>query len=132
MRKNAGKKEIGHRLRGKRIELGLSQERFAEVLGTSMRTIQGYERGERSIPGELFLRLHKKFRVDPSSILLGKHSDKLGDFKVAIDHYTKTNGISLDAKKRTAIVDRWAKSLESGREIDMTEVHFWIEMASTE
>lgn len=129
-KKTQEKQEIGARLHLARLELGFTQDQFAEVLGASLRTIQGYERGERSIPGEAFVRLHQKLRLDPSWILLGQNPDKIEKFKESIDRYAEANGISLDAAKRTAIIDRWAKSLEAGREINMADVHFWIRLAT--
>ena len=46
---NGVDKKIGTRLRCRRIEIGLSQERLADLLGVSFQQVQKYEKGANRI-----------------------------------------------------------------------------------
>jgi transcriptional regulator with XRE-family HTH domain len=46
---NAVDRRLGQRLRARRLEIGLSQERLAEVLGLTFQQIQKYEKGVNRI-----------------------------------------------------------------------------------
>lgn len=42
---NAVDRELGERVRARRIEVGMSQERLAELLGVTFQQVQKYEKG---------------------------------------------------------------------------------------
>jgi transcriptional regulator with XRE-family HTH domain len=52
---NAIDKKLGQRLRARRLEIGMSQERLAELLGVTFQQVQKYEKGiNRIAAGRLF------------------------------------------------------------------------------
>ncbi len=128
---------LGARIAIARNECGMSQAKMANALGISLRAYQSYELGKRSIPVEALVELHRQFDVDLNWILLGveavrlKHDlSTLEKFEVALDKYLSNSGIKLKSEKRGAIVSRWYKSFLEGKEIDMDQVHTWIELLS--
>ncbi len=46
---NAVDKKIGQRVRSRRLEIGMSQERLAELLGVTFQQVQKYEKGVNRI-----------------------------------------------------------------------------------
>jgi transcriptional regulator with XRE-family HTH domain len=52
---NAIDQKLGQRVRSRRLELGMSQERLAELLGITFQQVQKYERGANRIAAS---RLH--------------------------------------------------------------------------
>ena len=62
---------ITERLQAIRKKQGLTQEKFAEVLGLSHSAYKTYERGERVIPSTVYETLFEKFDVDPTWLLTG-------------------------------------------------------------
>lgn len=66
---------IGIRLREVRHNLGLSQERFAEMLELSASYYRKLELGMYSLTLERILLLHQMFHVDPTYLLLGIRND---------------------------------------------------------
>ncbi len=46
---NAVDKKIGQRVRARRLEIGMSQERLADVLGVTFQQVQKYEKGVNRI-----------------------------------------------------------------------------------
>jgi transcriptional regulator with XRE-family HTH domain len=46
---NAVDRRLGQRLRGRRLEIGMSQERLAELLGVTFQQVQKYEKGANRI-----------------------------------------------------------------------------------
>ena len=52
---NAIDKKIGQRVRSRRLEIGMSQERLAELLGVTFQQVQKYEKGVNRIAAS---RLH--------------------------------------------------------------------------
>lgn len=46
---NAVDKKIGQRVRARRLEIGMSQERLAELLGVTFQQVQKYEKGVNRI-----------------------------------------------------------------------------------
>ena len=52
---NAVDKKLGQRVRARRLEIGMSQERLAELLGITFQQVQKYEKGVNRIgAGRLF------------------------------------------------------------------------------
>lgn len=54
-----------------RAQRRLSQKKFAEKLGVSLRAYQNYERGEREVPAALIRALFEAFQIDPVWLLTG-------------------------------------------------------------
>jgi len=60
---------LGRNLRAFRLERGLSQEQFAEVLGVHRTYMGGVERGERNLTLKSVERIAARINVDPISLL---------------------------------------------------------------
>jgi transcriptional regulator with XRE-family HTH domain len=60
---------LGLNLRAYRRERGLSQERFAEVLGVHRTYIGGLERGERNLTLKSVERIAANLGMDPMALL---------------------------------------------------------------
>lgn len=62
-------KTVGRNLRAYRIERGLSQEAFAEVLGVHCTYMGGVERGERNLTLKSVERMAEKLGVEARDLL---------------------------------------------------------------
>ena len=62
-------KVVGRNLRAYRLERGLSQEDFAEVVGVHRTYMGGLERGERNLTLQSLERLAEVLGVDPIELL---------------------------------------------------------------
>jgi transcriptional regulator with XRE-family HTH domain len=62
---------VGRNLRRLRLERGLSQEAFAEVLGVHRTYMGGVERGERNLTLRSLERIAARLDVDPVMLLAG-------------------------------------------------------------
>ncbi len=62
---------IATRLKEVRNDSGLSQAEFAELLGTSLRSLAGYERAEREPSLELAVALFDRWQIDPIWLVKG-------------------------------------------------------------
>ena len=60
---------VGRNLRAYRLERGLSQEAFAEVLGVHRTYMGGVERGERNLTLKSVERMAVTLRIDPLTLL---------------------------------------------------------------
>lgn len=60
---------VGANLRAYRQERGLSQEKFAEVLGVHRTYMGGLERGERNLTLRSLERIAARLAVEPVSLL---------------------------------------------------------------
>lgn len=61
--------EFGSRLRARRLELGWSQERLADVVGLHWTYVGSVERGERNISLLNILRLAEALTVDAGTLV---------------------------------------------------------------
>jgi transcriptional regulator with XRE-family HTH domain len=52
-----GKKEIGRRIALRRKQIGLSQEEFANEIGSNQTQVSRYERGENDMTVEVFIKI---------------------------------------------------------------------------
>lgn len=68
--------KLGQRVRARRLEIGMSQERLAEALGLTFQQVQKYERGVNRIAVSRLLDIADALDVDPGDLLagLGKRS----------------------------------------------------------
>lgn len=62
---------VGNRVRLRRRELGLSQERLAQSLGLTFQQVQKYERGVNRISASRLFRIAQVLRVSVSSFFEG-------------------------------------------------------------
>lgn len=60
---------LGRNLRTYRVQRGLSQESFAELLGVHRTYMGGVERGERNLTLKSLERIAQVIRVDPLLLL---------------------------------------------------------------
>jgi transcriptional regulator with XRE-family HTH domain len=60
---------VGRNLRAYRGEQGLSQEKFADVLGVHRTYMGGVERGERNLTLKSLERIAQRLDLDPLSLL---------------------------------------------------------------
>ena len=65
-------KTIGGRIREKRTELGLSQEKLGELLYMKKSTISAYETNTNDVPGKVIVELAKVLETTPNYLLLGE------------------------------------------------------------
>ena len=62
-------KTVGRNLRAYRLERGLSQEAFADVLGVHRTYMGGVERGERNLTLESLEKMAEQIGVEPLTLL---------------------------------------------------------------
>lgn len=58
--------DIGLRIRLRRLELNLSQQKLGEILDVSFQQIQKYERGVNRVSGARFGKICRALQVDPN------------------------------------------------------------------
>lgn len=61
---------VGRNLRAYRLERGLSQEAFADVLGVHRTYMGGLERGERNLTLKSLERIADRLEMDPLKLLV--------------------------------------------------------------
>ena len=66
-------KTVGRNLRAYRMERGLSQEAFAEVLGVHRTYMGGVERGERNLTLKSVERMAEKLEIDTEQLMLTRY-----------------------------------------------------------
>ena len=62
---------IGGRIKAKRIEAGLSQEKLAEMLMIKQNTLSNYENNSHDVPTDVLSGISKIFNTTPSYIIWG-------------------------------------------------------------
>ena len=62
---------IGGRIKAKRAEAGLSQERLAELLMIKQNTLSNYENNSHDIPTNVLSSLSKLLKTTPTYIVWG-------------------------------------------------------------
>ena len=62
-------KTVGRNLRAYRLERGLSQEAFADVLGVHRTYMGGVERGERNLTLKSLEKMTEQIGVEPLTLL---------------------------------------------------------------
>lgn len=70
--------ELGNRIRDRRQEMGMSQEKVAEQAGISVNTVSRIEGGQSAMSIEIFIRIVQVLGVDANR-LLGVESTDGGD-----------------------------------------------------
>lgn len=72
---------IGERLKAVRTRSGLSQERFAIVLGYSKRALINWEQGVADPPMAILPKLREMFDIDPGWLVMGQGTTPKSFFK---------------------------------------------------
>ena len=86
---------IARRFLAIRLELGLSQQAFADALNISLRGEQNYERGVRKLPSDILLELARKFQIDPIWVLEGPEERPRYLAAVGLDRPTLARAIRV-------------------------------------
>lgn len=73
--------DVGNRVKKLRLQLGLSQDEFAEILGFSQNNISRYEKG-KGLSIEFIQILHKKYNIDTHYLITGIASNENGYSKI--------------------------------------------------
>ena len=66
---NAIDRKVGQKVRTRRLEIGMSQERLAELLGVTFQQVQKYERGVNRIAGSTLVRVAQALDSSVSALL---------------------------------------------------------------
>jgi transcriptional regulator with XRE-family HTH domain len=67
---------FGQRVRERRKQLGMSQERLAIVVAMDRAYVGGVERGERNVSLVNIVRLAEALDIDPGALTSGLHSER--------------------------------------------------------
>ena len=90
---------VGKRVRGRRILMGLSQERLGDDLGVTFQQVQKYERGANRVSASRLYEISKVLDVPPSyffeEIMESDGIDYTGDDTSAADPMTKRETLEL-------------------------------------
>jgi transcriptional regulator with XRE-family HTH domain len=73
---NAVDVRIGQRVRARRLEIGMSQERLAEILGITFQQVQKYEKGVNRIAGSRLWDISKALDMPVSRFFEGLDAKK--------------------------------------------------------
>jgi transcriptional regulator with XRE-family HTH domain len=73
---NAIDKKLGQRVRSRRIEIGMSQEKLAEILGVTFQQVQKYEKGVNRIAASRMLDICAALDVSVSRLYEGMQSPR--------------------------------------------------------
>ncbi|MEQ1489890.1 MAG: helix-turn-helix transcriptional regulator [Terricaulis sp.] len=68
---NAVDKKVGQRVRARRLEIGMSQERLAELLGVTFQQVQKYEKGVNRIAVSRLLDIATSLEISASRFFDG-------------------------------------------------------------
>lgn len=63
--------EIGHRIRARRNEIGVTQEDLAFSCGVTFQQIQKYEKGSNRVSGSRLVQISNALHVPPSFFVTG-------------------------------------------------------------
>ena len=68
---NAIDKKIGQRVRSRRLEIGMSQERLADLLGVTFQQVQKYEKGVNRIAASRLFDIANALEMPPAKFFEG-------------------------------------------------------------
>lgn len=96
---NAVDRRVGQRLRTRRLEIGMSQERLAEILGITFQQIQKYEKGVNRIAASRLFDISSALDLPIARFFEGLSSSKKSDGSAgSIDNVLATpEGVELIA-----------------------------------
>lgn len=75
---NAVDRRLGQRVRTRRLEIGMSQERLAELLGVTFQQVQKYEKGVNRIAASRLFDISSALDVPVARLFEGLTSTRLG------------------------------------------------------
>lgn len=78
------KREIGYRIKRHRMELGLSQKQFSEMLGISRNHLSGIETGKYLITTSVLIKLYTLYGKTPDYYLIGRISPTVSRLSAVI------------------------------------------------
>ncbi|SDD93368.1 Helix-turn-helix [Bradyrhizobium brasilense] len=64
-------KHIGSRIRMRRLELGVSQDKLAQALGLTFQQVQKYEKGTNRVGGSTMAKIAERLEVEPGFFYVG-------------------------------------------------------------
>lgn len=71
---NAIDRKVGQRVRSRRLEIGMSQERLAELLGVTFQQVQKYEKGVNRIAVSRLFDIANALDMSPGKFFEGLHA----------------------------------------------------------
>ena len=85
------KKEFGQKIRRMRQKRGLTQEKLAEIIDVSQRTLSGIEPGESIVTAETFDKLVLALNTTSEELLITNHlkepSELITEIKSSLDYF---------------------------------------------
>lgn len=75
------KKEFGQKIRRMRLKKGLTQEKLAELIDVSQRTLSGIETGDSFVTAETFDRLVSALNTTPEDLFFISHLKPVSELK---------------------------------------------------
>lgn len=85
------KKEFGQKIRRMRQKRGLTQEKLAEIIDVSQRTLSGIETGESFVTAETFDKLVLALNTTSEELLITNHlkeaSELITEIKSSLDYF---------------------------------------------
>ncbi|HVY83572.1 MAG TPA: helix-turn-helix transcriptional regulator [Caulobacterales bacterium] len=82
-RVNAIDRQLGQRLRARRLQIGMSQERLAEILGITFQQVQKYEKGVNRIAASRLFEIAAAVDLPPARFFEGLAGDFGADEELA-------------------------------------------------
>lgn len=83
---NAIDRRIGQRVRSRRLEIGMSQERLAELLGVTFQQVQKYEKGVNRIAASRLHDISNALDMPVSRFFEGMSANRLGVAETGKDY----------------------------------------------
>ena len=75
---NAVDKKLGERVRARRLEIGMSQERLAELVGVTFQQVQKYEKSVNRIAASRLFEVARALEMPPAQLFDGLSSSPKG------------------------------------------------------
>lgn len=105
--------EIGHRIRTRRLELGMSQEAVADALGVTFQQLQKYEKGVNRVAATTLYRLAQVLETHTTALLpdetsKGRKTTLSSDARKIVEAYAQ-----LAPSDQRAVMSSIASSLSS-------------------
>jgi transcriptional regulator with XRE-family HTH domain len=72
-------KEIGQRIRARRLMLSMSQEQLGEKIGVTFQQVQKYEKGDNRVSGSRLRKVAEVLNVRPAFFLDDVETEPIGD-----------------------------------------------------
>lgn len=95
--KNLDFKNIGSRIRSEREKLGLSREKFAEIVGLSTYYIGQIERGDRNMSLETLFKISESLNISVDYILKGhiQYMENILALEAVEDNYKEEIDVNI-------------------------------------